>query len=56
MKKKSSRYGKSTKGSTPWPLLSQKFQLLSLLGKGGFSEVYLVRNLIFFFKEIYNKN
>jgi len=23
-----------------WPLLSERYQLLSLLGKGGFSEVY----------------
>lgn len=30
----------NSKSKTPWPLLNNRFQILSLLGKGGYSEVY----------------
>lgn len=29
----------------PWPIINAKYQVLSLLGKGGFSEVYKVYDL-----------
>jgi tousled-like kinase len=38
-----SRFGKPNggqEGFKPWPILENRYQLLSLLGKGGFSEVY----------------
>lgn len=40
----SSRYGKPNQetNSPAWPILQNRYQLLSLLGKGGFSEVYKV--------------
>ncbi|EAS02980.2 Serine/Threonine kinase domain protein (macronuclear) [Tetrahymena thermophila SB210] len=34
-----SRYG-GIQVENPWPILGERYQLLSLLGKGGFSEVY----------------
>ena len=34
------RFGRRARRSTGWPLLSERYQVLSLLGKGGFSEVY----------------
>ena len=38
----SCRYARATADNNDkaWPLLSDRYQLLSLLGKGGFSEVY----------------
>lgn len=42
----SCRFGNSSKeGFAPWPILSNRYQLLSLIGKGGFSEVYKVQSL-----------
>ena len=37
-----SRFGKPNPrtGSPEWPILDNKYQILSLIGKGGFSEVY----------------
>lgn len=29
-----------------WPILKNRYQIVSLLGKGGFSEVYKVNNFI----------
>lgn len=40
------RYGSHSKEK--WPVLSNRYLILSLLGRGGYSEVYKV-NLIFFF-------
>jgi len=40
----SSRYGRPNPetNAPAWPILADRYQLLSLLGKGGFSEVYKV--------------
>jgi len=40
----SSRYGRpnAETNAPAWPILNERYQLLSLLGKGGFSEVYKV--------------
>lgn len=40
------RYGKTNPSSdTRWPLLKDRYQILSLMGKGGFSEVYKALDL-----------
>jgi len=43
----SSRYGKLLQelGNPPLPLLGNRFQILSLVGKGGFSVVYKVNRV-----------
>lgn len=34
------RFGRKAKAESGWPLLNERYQVLALLGKGGFSEVY----------------
>lgn len=40
---KNSRFGS---GKNKWPLLNKRYQILKLLGKGGFSEVYYAYDLL----------
>jgi predicted nucleic-acid-binding Zn-ribbon protein len=39
------RYG-GTNSKEKWPILHNKYLILSLLGKGGYSEVYKVNSML----------